>query len=291
MVKTRTDRVAWLLLLPALVIFLLFLIYPLLWAARASLTHLDPTTPESEAAYFYQYGHLLQSAVLWRAVINTMYFSAIFVPGTLLLALGLALLLHRRLPASYLLRFLFSLPYILPVVAGSAIWRWLYDPSRGILNAVLHQLGIGASRWLQEPILVLPSIAITCIWHNAGFFAVIFLLGLRSIPPALYETARLDGASAGSIFWHVSLPSLRRTVMVSFILLVITGQKLFQEVYVMAGDAGPANWALTIPYLIYRYVFVYHAFDVGAALSVILLAVVVVMELVQRRFVGVTPQY
>jgi multiple sugar transport system permease protein len=283
-------RVAYLLLAPALAVLAVFFIYPILWTLFVSTVEYDPVTASSRSVGVAHYRHVLSSAAVWRSILNTAYFSAVYVPLTFAAAGLLALLLRGPVLGRPLLKTVFCSPCVIPTVAAALIWRAAYMPRSGSLDRVLYMLGFehgpGWSGWLGEPYLAMPCIALMCAWRDTGFFALILLAALGRVPREAHELARADGASKWQTFCHVTAPLCAGTVALCLVMLFINVLNVFQEIYVMTDDGGPANWTVNIPFLIYRKVYLDQTWGTAAVLSVILFTVTVIVILIQNRMLN-----
>lgn len=283
---------AYVLLAPALLFLGLFFLYPVLWLAVVSTAKYNPVTSTARSTALGHYSVVLSSPALWRSILNTAYFSVVYVPLTLLSAGALAMLLNRRIVGRPLLKAVFCAPAVVPVVGAALIWRAAYMPVTGSVDRILFILGHDHSGawagWLGEPYLAMPCIALMCVWRDAGLFALILLAALGRIPRETYEMAHIDGASRRQAFTSVTLPMCLGTLGLCLVMLVINVQNVFQEIYVMTEDGGPANWTVNISFLVYRraYGYVDPRWGEAAALSVVLFAVTVVLILIQNRILN-----
>jgi multiple sugar transport system permease protein len=203
-------------------------------------------------------------------------------------ALGLALLMNRKIPGVRVLRAIFFLPYITSFVAISLVWRWMFQPDVGLLNGLLGLLRIPPQPWLSSPATALPSLMLMSIWMYAGYMMIIFLAGLQSIPEPLYESARIDGANAWQRFRHITIPMLRPTTLFLLVTMVIFMFQVFTAVYVMT-EGGPLHATDVIVYHIYRNAWEYLRMGYASAMAWVLFAIVFVITLVQFRFLGGRP--
>lgn len=287
--KTR-DRGAFLFLAPALLFLAIFFVYPVLWIATVSTTHYDPVTATSRGLTLAHYRDVLASPAAWRSILNTAYFSVVYIPFTLLAASLVAWLLVRQVRAKSFLRAVFCSPCVIPTVAAALIWRAAYTPFTGSIDRVLQIMGFehgpGWAGWLGEPYLAMPCIALVCVWRDTGFFAIILLSALARVPKESYELAQMDGATKRQQFAHVTLPMCCGTLGLCLIMLLINVQGVFQEIYVMTEDGGPANWTLNISFLVYRKAYLDRDWSQAAALSMVLFAVTVVVILIQNRILN-----
>jgi multiple sugar transport system permease protein len=289
--KVKSRQVsAFLFLAPALLFLGVFFLYPVLWTISISVAEYDPVTASARSAGMSHYRDVFTSPAVWRAILNTAYFSAVYIPLTLLSAGAIALLLGRRVRSAPLLRAIFCAPCVVPAVGAALIWRAAYAPSSGSIDRLLYMLGCehgpGWAGWLAEPYLVMPCIALMCVWRDTGFFALILLSALARVPQETYELARTDGATRCQTFAHITIPMCLGTLGLCLVMLVINVQSVFQEIYVMTEDGGPANWSVNLAFLVYRRVYVDYSWGQAAALSVVLFAVTVVIILVQNRILN-----
>ncbi|HEY2992048.1 MAG TPA: sugar ABC transporter permease [Methylomirabilota bacterium] len=241
-------------------------------AAFAGLTHYDEL--------------LFHDEIFWTSLWNTVVFMA-GSPIAIALALGLALLVDTRIRGRGVYRAIIFLSYPLMTVAVGIIWRWLYDEKVGLLNYVLLSLGLTRTRiaFLDSYEWAMPSVVVAAVWQIVGFFMVILLAGLQSIPPDLHAAAALDGASAVRRFRHITLPLLRPAIFLCLMIGIINSFTSFDLIYVMTG--GGPNYAteVLITY-IYRAAFVLSKFDYAAALTVVLFVFLLALTWLANRFAG-----
>ena len=286
--RTRTWQ-AYLLLAPAFAVLALFFVWPLLWLFPVSTQQYDPVTATSHGVGLSFYYEVLASPAAWRAILNMAFFSVVYIPLTLVIAGALALLLHRRSGTSAAFRAIFCAPYMIPAVGAALIWRAAYMRGTGSIDRILYLLGYdhgpGWAGWLGEPYLATPCIALLCVWRDAGLFALILLAARARVPKPCYELAHVDGASPWQTLTSVTIPSCLGTISLCLVLLLLNVGSVFQEIFVLTGDGGPANWSMNVPFLVYRRAYVDYDWGHAAALSVIFLTVAVVLILIQNRMI------
>lgn len=264
--------------LPALLAIGLFFLVPLLGALALSLTDFDIYALADPANLTFvglrNYSRLVGEPRFRLAMFNTFYFAAVAGPLSVALSLGTALLINSRLThGAKLFRTIFFLPVVTTLVAVAVVWRALYHPRYGLLNHALASLGIGPIDWLGDPAWAMPAIILMAVWKNFGFNMVIFLAGLQSIPPHLYEAAEIDGARGWQQFRHVTLPGLGPTFVFVAIITMIGYLQLFAEPYVMT-QGGPADRTLSMVLLMYEEGFRWWNLGTAAALAFLLFAVI-----------------
>lgn len=284
----RKDRSAYLFVLPSMITIGLFLLYPIIWSFLASFREIGlgdllgmklwsvPGTWVGPKNYRSLFADSLFRQSLW----NTAYFAVLFIPGTLVVSLGLALLVRQGLRGAGAFRAIFFLPYVVSIVASGLVWRWMFTGEHGLINAIIGTAGVKGPDWLGQPGLAMLVIALMCVWRWSGYFMLVFLAGLEAIPTSLYEAADVDGAGWWMVFRGVTLPLLRRPMIFALIILLIRAQNIFQEVYVMTGG-GPGNSTVTVAYLIWHRGIKDMKLGQGAALSYILFMVVLAVAAVQ----------
>ncbi len=284
--RHREYFLVWLLLLPALVIFALYRVIPLLWNAVLSFQFWSPTKP-SEFAGLYHYEEMfVYDDVFWEALYNTFKYM-LTAPIAIVIALLLALMVNSRIRGRGVYRTIIFLSYPLMVVAVGIIWRWLYDQRVGLINYGLRSAGI-----IDEPIAfletfatALPSVIAAAIWQIVGFFMIILLTGLQSIPQNLYEAASIDGASRRSQFWRITLPLLRPSIFLCFVIGIIASFTSFDLIYVMTGG-GPGHATELLITYIYKAAFTLTQFDYAGALTVVMFLLFVGIALIGNLLAG-----
>lgn len=261
-------------LAPSLIGVLGFLAVPVVVVVAMSLHRWDLVSPARWAGPD-NYRSLLTDPGFGRSLLVTVLFVALVIPLQTALGLLTAVLLDRRLPGSVWFRAIFVLPWISAPLALGVIWRWIFDPSDGALNALLgHRV-----EWLTEPALALPAVAAVTIWTNVGYVALFFLAGLSGIPPQYHEAARIDGANAWQTFRRISLPLLRPTTFFVLATGVISSFQVFDTVYALTrGTTDLVAWT------IYQEAFTSFRMGRAAAMSVVLLLLLVTVTVGQQLY-------
>ena len=218
-----------------------------------------------------------------HALLITIFYVLLNIPIQTVLALGMAMLMNRRGRFTGVIRVLCVLPYLATPVAMAVVWQWIFDPSTGVVNTLLHQVGITGPTWLSSSTWALPVVAFANIWQYVGYNMLFFLAGLQSIPPQLYEAAGIDGASRRSQFLHITLPLLRPTMLFVLVTGVIGSFQVFDTVYVMT-QGGPGNSTTVMNQLIYFNAFKGFRIGAASALSVILFLVILAVTIAQFSY-------
>lgn len=304
----RNVRNGILFALPWLVGMSAFLIYPLLFAFGVSFC--DYSTLEAPAwTGLENYQDLVHDDLMYKSMSNTLIYSAMAVPGTLLLGLAMALLLNTRVRGIGLFRTLFYLPCLIPAVAGTMLWLFVFNGEFGILNNFLAHLlsplnsamnyilsAAGSSMrvhwsppaWLNDPAWSKPALALMAMW-SAGTTMIVYLAGLQDVPAELYEAAEIDGAGWLGKLWHVTLPSLYPVIVFTLIVGLIGALQAFTPAYIIGG--GPSGGTLGAParstlfYTLYLWAQAFDWLRMGyaSALALVLFVVIVVLTLAAHR--------
>lgn len=272
----------YLFLLPVLLLFLAFKVYPYVYAAWLSLTKIQKG--KQVFVGFGNYGRLLTDPIFYKALGNTLLILVIQVP----LMLGLALLLAVAFNSALLKwRAIWRTAYFVPIVMGlvayGILFSTLLNSQYGVINFALELIGLPRVPWLGDPFWAKISIIIALTWHYTGNSAVIYLAQLQSVPGELYEAAEIDGASALQRFWHITLPGLRPAITLTVVLSTIGTLQLFDEPYVLT-NGGPNNATLTIGMYLYQNGFKYFDFGYASAIGYVLTGLIGVIALIQFRF-------
>lgn len=275
-------------LLPTFVGLLVFRIVPIVWAFAMSFTRWQ-IFDKPRWVGLDNYLHILTSPSAAKIFLNTAWFMAIYVPGSIFLALVLAVLLNNSFKISAFFRGTFFLPYITATVAVALVWKWIFSTRYGILNNLLLWLGMTEPpAWLADPVWSLPAVAIVAIWKDSGFFMLLLLAGLQTIDPAVYEAARIDGAGRLRQFFEITVQLLSRSLFFVLILAVVRSTQTFELTYALTGG-GPNGASTTLAFFIYENAFVHFQMGYASALAYLLCFAVGLVTLVnfhvRRRWV------
>jgi multiple sugar transport system permease protein len=280
----RRPWVGLLFVAPMLVLFLVFRFLPAIGAFLLSLTDYR-ISGKWDFIALDNYTRLLSDKVFHEALLVTVTYTVIFVPLTVLLSLGTAVLLHQVVWKRGFFRGIFFLPYVTSIVLAAVIWKWIYDAQDGLLNAVLGLVSIGPIDFLSQSGTVLPSIAVTSAWKGFGYSMLILLAGLQAVPKSYLEAAMIDGAGAWQRFRYVTLPQLRPVLFFVLVIETIGAFQVFDAMYVMTGG-GPVRSSYSLVYFLYDSGFKYFDFGYASAIGLVLFLIVLIVSLVQRRLVG-----
>lgn len=267
--RTRELLLIWFFLAPSLLIFLLYRIIPLLWNGVLSFEFWSPFKPSEFAGLYHYEEMLLYDDVFWQAFWNTAVFMA-SAPIGILIALLVAILVDTPIRGRNVYRTIVFMSYPVMTVAVGIIWQWLYNEKVGLFNYILMSLGIVEQGipFLESISLALPAVIVASIWQVLGFYMIILLTGLQNIQPSLYEAAAIDGANAWMRFRRITLPLLRPSIFLCFVIGIINSFTNFDLIYVMT-DGGPSHATELLVTYIYRVAFKLAKFDYAAALTIV----------------------
>ncbi|WKX18057.1 carbohydrate ABC transporter permease [Streptomyces sp. HUAS CX7] len=281
--RRRVTLIGWTFILPNFLGFAALTLVPVVGALAVSFTHWDSySTPEW--AGLDNYRRMWDDDNFWTAFENTCYYAAGHIPLTLAVSLGLAVLLNQKLRGVRFLRTAFFFPYITSLVAVAVVWNMLLSPEVGPVNQFLQSIGIAhPPGWTTSTDWAMPALIVTSVWRDMGYYMVLFLAGLQTVPAELYEAARVDGAGPWKRFWHVTLPGLRPTTFFVMVMLTIQSFKVFDLVQVMT-EGGPGRSILVLSQLIFREGITQGRFGYSSAVSLALFVVCLVITAVQFHF-------
>ncbi|MFB9467917.1 sugar ABC transporter permease [Nonomuraea salmonea] len=272
----------WLFTLPAMTFVAMFFGYPIVQNVVMSFQEYTTSTFYSGHAPWVgltNYVTILSSYLFTTTLVNTALFTIGSITFQFVIGLALALFFKRNFPLSGFLRALLLLPWLLPLIASSAVWKWLLDQESGALNQFLGLFGIPAVPWLVDPTLALAGVIGVNIWLGIPFNVAILYSGLQAVPKDLYEAGALDGATGWTAFRHITWPSIRSVVSVVIVLGVVYTLKVVDIILGLTGG-GPANSTQTLATNAYNKSFVEFDFGQGAAISNVLIVVSLVFALV-----------
>jgi multiple sugar transport system permease protein len=269
---------------PMLVLFVVFRFVPVVGAFLLSLTDYRLNGQWSFIA-FDNYSRLFGDQLFRDSLLVTLTYALIFVPLTVLLSLGTALLLHQVVWSRGFFRGVFFLPYVTSIVLAAVLWKWIYNAEDGLLNGALGLVSLGPYDFLGNSASVLPSIAVTSAWKGFGYSMLILLAGLQAVPQSYLEAATIDGAGRWQRFRYITLPQLRPILFFVLVIETIGAFQVFDAMYVMTAG-GPVRSSYSLVYFLYDSGFKFFDFGYASAIGLVLFGIVLVVSLIQRRFVG-----
>ncbi|GAB2871879.1 sugar ABC transporter permease [Streptomyces deserti] len=279
--ESREDgRLAALFVAPAMLGFLVFLLWPTLRGIYLSFTRYNLLTP-AEWVGLDNYVRMVNDPIFWNSLWVTVEYVVINIGVQTVAALAIAVLL-QRLTQSAVLRGIVLTPYLMSNVVAGIVFLWMLDTQLGIGNQIIGALGFDHIPFLADETWAIPTIALINVWRHVGYTALLLFAGLQAIPNDVYEAAKVDGASEWRMFWRITLPLLRPVLAVVLIMTVIGSFQVFDTVAVTTAG-GPANATNVLQYYIYGAAFGRFQFGYASAMSVALLAVLTAITILQYR--------
>lgn len=268
-------------LAPSAVPLIAFTIVPMLTSAWVSLHEWNLIKPMTFVG-LDNYRHLLSDPSTRSVFWHTLLYVAGYLPLVYLGGLSLALALNRRMPAQAFFRAAYFLPVVTSWVVVALVWKWLLNPSTGLVNHLLGAAGLGQPGWWTDPAWAMASVVLASAWKDLGFVMVILLAGLQAIPGDVLEAASVDGASGWRRFWHITLPLLSPSTFFVVVISLINGFQVFDQVFVMTGG-GPDDASQVVVGRIYDLTFRYGRAGEASALSWLLFVVILLITAIQIR--------
>lgn len=277
----RDTLAAWLMLSPFLIFFLLFVVYPIIMNIYYSFTNYNLNKADWVGLKNYQ--RLLKDKAFVAALKNTAVYAFFSVISLTVLGFLTAFVLNQKIRGIRWVRMLMIFPYATSMTAVAMIWLMLLDPTSGLINKLLRAMGLMGVEWLFNVNTALPCLIFVNIWKNIGYCMLIYLAGMQSIPADIYEAATVDGASEWKKLIHVTVPMVQPVAFFVFINTLIESFKTFEQVKLMTGG-DPLYSTTTIVHQIYQRGFTEFKMGYAAAMSVVLLAIVLVVTVINYRF-------
>jgi sn-glycerol 3-phosphate transport system permease protein len=279
----RETAAGYLFIAPSLLLFAVFLFFPLGKAVYLSLHLTDPRGRIAAFVGLDNFTQLFRSDTFWNSLYVTLKFTILTVPTGLIAGIALAALTHSKLRGMRMFQFIFSMPVALSVSTTSIIWMMLYHPTTGTFNYFLSKLGLPGVQWLTDPAWALVSISIMTVWMNSGFNYIVLVSGLQGIGEDIFDSARIDGAGPLRTFVRIILPLLSPTVFFLTVVSVMNAFQSFGQIHILT-KGGPADSTNVFVYSIYKEAFVNYQFGTGSAFSLVLFAIMLLLTFIQFRF-------
>lgn len=272
----------WLFLLPSILILGTFLIYPILQAFHWSVLDYKLISGTGEFVGLENFKELFTDKAFWNALLNTLLFLLIVLPLNIFLPMVLAVLVNQKLRGVTTFRVLYYLPFVTPMVVGALMWKMLYSQN-GMISDFLVKLGIfdSPTNLLVQQGTALAAVAVITVWKGLGYYMIIYLAGLQSLPKGVYESAEIDGASTLQQFRKITVPMLVPSITLVSILTIIAGMKVFDEIAIATGG-GPAGATTTLVIYIYNK-FMSLDVSIASAAGLVLLILAIAASLLQMK--------
>lgn len=282
--RFQDNLTIFLFLLPAITLFVVFVVYPILQSVYYSLFNWKGFGPAVDFVGLENFKNILSDKVFLKALKNGLLIIVFSLAFQLPLSLMLAVLVGRDLPGRVFFRTIFFMPYVLSEVITALMWLFIYnpDPERGFVNAMMVFFGRGAQTWLAKPELVMASIFVALTWKYFGFHMLLFMTGLQNIPEEIEEAGRMDGANAFQNFFLITLPLLWSTIRTSVYLSVLGSVQQFIMVWIMT-KGGPVNASETLATYMYRFGFVRFQLGYGSAVAIYMFILCLIFSITYQR--------
>ncbi|OCT12862.1 hypothetical protein A8709_21255 [Paenibacillus pectinilyticus] len=272
-------------ILPALLIFSIFIVIPMMSSVYYSLTNWNGLDPAISFIGLDNYRKLLHDSEVWIALKNTIVFAVLVTIFQNVLSLLLALLVDGSRWYYRYLRVVYLIPALLSALAIGYIWSYLYNPVFGIINTVLEDIGLGqlAQDWLGDPKWSMYSIVFTNIWQWAGITMIIYMAGLQAIPADLYEAANIDGSNKWQTFTRITFPLIAPAFTINMMISIIGSFKVFDIIYVMT-KGGPGTTTESLAILLYKKAFNFNEMGYGTSIAIVMFLIILVISIFQLSF-------
>jgi multiple sugar transport system permease protein len=281
-VASSEHFAGWAFVTPGAVIILLFGAAPIIWSALLSFQKDNLLSSSTPFVGLKNYRQMVHDPVVAQAIGHSLIYTVLFVPGTMIVGLFLAVAMNRKIRFIWLYRTAAYATMAISTISEAIVFIWLFDPSYGIANYVLSLVGVPPQQFLNSPSEALYVIVVMTIWGWTGFAVVIYLAALQGVPQTLMEAAALDGAGPWTTFRRVTLPLLSPASLFLAVWLTINGLQLFDEVY-LSTQGGPLNATTVLVYYLYDQAFQNFNFGYASAIAYFLFLVIIVVTVIQFR--------
>ena len=287
-VVKKSERLKTLIVvLPILLLIFFCFYYCVGWNVFISFTDWEGFIPTRNLVGIRNYQQLFGDSIFWISLKNNLLLILIFVPGVVLLGLLFAILLDQKIRGENVFRTVYLLPFAMSFVVTATLWTWMYSPKEGMINVLLDKVGLGAlgGGWITEPQIVMYCIIVALIWQFAGYSIIVFLGGIRSIPDAQTEAARMDGASDLTLYSKIIIPQLKSSFLTAVIVFMCFALKAFDFIWVL-NKGGPGYSSHILGVAMYKETFVLDKYAYGASYSsvIFILSVAIVLPILSQIY-------
>ena len=287
--RTWVHRADYLYVLPAIVVMLIVIAYPVYYTVELSFYNTPPSLQLRDKIFvgLDNYSLILGSDVFWQVTLNTFIWTIVSTACAYILGLGCALCLHRAFPGRAVMRAILIIPWVISAVAAAYIWKWIYHSNFGVIGALMVELGFAGRppNFIDSVNSALPSLIVVNVWREFPFAMIMLAAGLQTVPDQLLRAAKVDGAGAWHSFWHVTFPHLGGVSIATILLLAVANFNSFIVTWIMTGG-GPANASHIWITHIYEIAFGRQRWGIAAAYSVILFLIVMSLGYFYVRGLG-----
>ena len=291
MAMRRVNPFAFTFIIPFLIVFLIFRIYPFILGVLTSFTDARVGPRPGNYVGFENFVEVVTNDEVRRAFVVTFQYSVIVVPMSFFLGLAMAVYVNRKLPTHTFSRLVFFAPFVLTATIVAIVWNWMFQTQFGLVNVGFGMLGLpDRIAWLKEPVLILPVIAFITTWWQVGFAMVIFLGALQNIPGELLDAARIDGANAWQSFWRVTFPLLLPVSSLVITISLIEAMRVFSLIHIIT-RGGPSDHSTSVVFYIFQEGFVRFEQGMAAAIGVVLFLVIMVLTILRFTLLRADKDY
>ncbi len=281
--RGRNGPAALLFLSPTLIVFSVFVVFPVLFSFFLSFQKWNMFSAERSFVGLENYSRILGSAEFWMVLKNTLVYTVGTVPLNMALALATAYVLNRRIIGKKLVRTMLFAPVVMSSVAAAVIWRWVYEPRFGLLNYCLGWFGIAPINWLNDPTAAMFALIVMGVWKTFGVNMVLFSAGLQGIPDHYYEAAEIDGAGRWAKFWRITIPLLSPTTFFILVMSIIGSFQVFDAVYVLT-SGGPLGSTKVLVFYLYEHAFKFFEMGYASAVAYLMFAIIFAVTMLQVKY-------
>ena len=305
--RKKINWSGYLFILPALLIVVIFRFYPILQAIRMSFFTWGLAGPLKFIG-LKNFARLFIDPKFYQSLGNTFWYVLFVVPLTVVCSLFFSYLLNQKIKGRGIYRTLYYLPVVTSIVAISVVWKWLFNPDRGLINAILNVFNLSGLKWLNDtrgvfeiifsylginlsgffagPSIALLALIIMAIWHNLGYCIIIFMASLQNVPAQYYEAARIDGAKGWNIFWYITIPIISPALFFVLVTQTIIAFNTFTPVYVMTQPpGGPLGTTSLVVYYLYEQSFKLWNLGYANAIAFVIFIIIFLLTQMQKRFI------
>jgi multiple sugar transport system permease protein len=279
--KKQEIMEAYLMLLPALIGLVFLTAGPVIGSFFISFTNWEIVRAPHWIG-LSNYKELYATELFWKVLKNTLLYTLLSVPACVVFSFVLAILVNMKVKGMMWFRAIYFWPVVSSMTAIAIAWTWLYNPDTGLINYLLSFIHVRGPAWLKSTEWAMISLAIVSVWKSVGYYMVIFLAGLQSIPPDLYEASKIDGANRWHQLRHITIPLVSPTTFFVLVMAVIGSFQIFDQTVIMT-KGGPAYSTLTLSFYIYENAFEWYRMGFAAAMAYVLFIIVFVFTFIQLR--------
>lgn len=286
-IHNEERNTARLMVMPAAVIIMVLGVCPLLYVLWLSLNDVNPVTLKTSFTGIENYKDILQRDDFWKAMGNTVYFTAVSITLQIILGIMVALLLHQPFKGRWIVRTVFLLPWTVPTLVNANLWKWMLNTSYGIINKLLLALGIidNGIFWLGRPFLTMNCVILVDTWRMMPLVALMFLAAFQTVPDTILEAASIDGAGTFRKISSIYLPSIKPMILVVLVLRTIQAFRVFDIIFSMT-KGGPDNGTMVISFFAYQEIYNYLHYGKGAAIALIILIIMILLSTIYAKLLN-----